>query len=44
MRYGDHADAAGIRAQSDQHRDEWLRGWRDVLGFDYLTLGRPVGS
>lgn len=44
IRYGDHPDAADIRAQSDRHRDEWLRGWRDVLGFAYLTLGRPVRS
>lgn len=44
MQYGDHPDATDIRAQSDQHRNEWLRGWRDVLGFAYLTLGRPVVS
>lgn len=31
-----HADA--IRARADGHRAAWLRGWRGVLGFAYLTL------
>ncbi|HEY7476687.1 MAG TPA: class I SAM-dependent methyltransferase [Actinomycetota bacterium] len=38
----DHPDdprAAEIRAGSDEHRAEWLRGYGDVLGFAYLTLG-----
>ncbi|HKE67604.1 MAG TPA: class I SAM-dependent methyltransferase [Nocardioidaceae bacterium] len=44
MEYGDQPSAADIRSQSDQHRNEWLRGWRDVFGFAYLTLGRPAIS
>jgi SAM-dependent methyltransferase len=35
------ADADGVRARADQHRAEWLHGYRDVLGFAYLVLGRP---
>jgi hypothetical protein len=38
----DHPDdprAAEVRAGSDEHRAEWLRGYGDVLGFAYLTLG-----
>lgn len=31
-----HADE--IRARADGHRTGWLRGWRGVLGFAYLTL------
>lgn len=31
-----HADE--VRARADAHRDAWLRGWRGVLGFAYLTL------
>ncbi len=27
-----------IAARADAHRNAWLRGWRDVLGFAYLTL------
>ncbi len=27
-----------ILAKADAHRTTWLRGWRDVLGFAYLTL------
>jgi len=38
----EHADA--IRARADTHRNAWLRGWRDLLGFAYLTLALPVGS
>jgi len=34
-----HADE--IRARADAHRSAWLRGWRDVLGFAYLTLVVP---
>jgi hypothetical protein len=26
----------------DRHRDIWLRGHRDVMGFAYLTLGVPA--
>jgi cyclopropane fatty-acyl-phospholipid synthase-like methyltransferase len=35
----DHAEAAQVRARLDEHRSMWLRGYRDVLGFAYLTLG-----
>jgi hypothetical protein len=31
-------DADEIRARADAHRTRWLRGWRGVLGFAYLTL------
>jgi cyclopropane fatty-acyl-phospholipid synthase-like methyltransferase len=30
--------AGGVRAEIDAHRDGWLRGYRGVLGFAYLTL------
>lgn len=39
---GGHPDAEGIRTRSDAHRNAWLRGYRDVLGFCYLILGRPA--
>lgn len=29
------------RTQADRHRSGWLRGYRGVLGFAYLTLGVP---
>lgn len=35
-------EAAAVREAADQHRDWWLRGHRGLLGFAYLTLGRPV--
>lgn len=38
----DHPKAAEIREQTDRNRDWWLRGHRGLLGFAYLTLGRPV--
>lgn len=34
--------AGEIRARADAHRGYWLRGHRGLLGFAYLTLGRPV--
>jgi SAM-dependent methyltransferase len=34
--------AAEIAAKADRHRAEWLRGYRGVLGFAYLTLGLPA--
>jgi cyclopropane fatty-acyl-phospholipid synthase-like methyltransferase len=37
---GDRPEAEQIRAQADEHRQNWLRGYRDVLGFAYLTLSR----
>ena len=42
VQYGDHSTAEGVREQSDKHRNGWLHGWRNVLGFAYLTLGRPA--
>ncbi|MGQ0837136.1 SAM-dependent methyltransferase [Actinokineospora sp.] len=36
----DSPHAADIRAKADTHRTAWLRGWRDTLGFAYLTLVR----
>ena len=42
VQHGDQPEADRIRADADTHRTEWLRGWRDVLGFAYLTLARPV--
>jgi SAM-dependent methyltransferase len=35
-----HPDAAEARAVASEHRDRWLRGYRDVLGFVTLVLGR----
>jgi SAM-dependent methyltransferase len=35
-----HPAADDVRAQLDAHRDIWLRGHRDVMGFAYLTLAR----
>lgn len=42
LTYGDHPDADSVRAKADLHRTEWLRGYGGVLGFAYLTLGRPA--
>jgi cyclopropane fatty-acyl-phospholipid synthase-like methyltransferase len=38
----DHPEAAEIRKGVDEHRSYWLRGYRGLLGFAYLTLV-PVG-
>jgi cyclopropane fatty-acyl-phospholipid synthase-like methyltransferase len=38
----DHPKAAEIRAEVEQHRSYWLRGYYDLLGQAYLTLV-PVG-
>jgi SAM-dependent methyltransferase len=38
LRNPDDPAAAGVRAEIDAHRDGWLRGYRGVLGFAYLTL------
>ena len=38
----DHPEAAEIRQRVDEHRSHWLRGYRGLLGFAYLTL-IPVG-
>jgi SAM-dependent methyltransferase len=39
--HGGDPTADALRAKSDSHRTEWLTGYRDVLGFAYLTLGPP---
>lgn len=39
-----HADAGRIRTAADEHRTRWLRGYRNGLGFSYLTLGRSPDS
>ena len=41
-RLPDHPDAAEIRQDVDEHRSYWLRGYRGLMGFAYLTL-IPVG-
>lgn len=41
LRYGNQPDADEMRTRADEHREQWLRGYRDVLGFAYLTLGAP---
>jgi cyclopropane fatty-acyl-phospholipid synthase-like methyltransferase len=41
--YPNHNDVAEVRTKADAHRNAWLRGYRDVLGFAYLTLGRTAG-
>jgi SAM-dependent methyltransferase len=38
----DDPEAPGRRAEADRHRTEWLRGYRGVLGFAYLTLAAPA--
>jgi SAM-dependent methyltransferase len=35
----DHPGAEATRAKVDRHRSYWLRGYRNVWGFAYLTLG-----
>jgi SAM-dependent methyltransferase len=35
-----HPDAAGARALAGEHREQWLRGYRNVLGFATLLLRR----
>jgi hypothetical protein len=34
-----HPEAEATRAGLDQHRSYWLRGYRNVMGFAFLTLG-----
>lgn len=38
----DHPDADDVLTKVDKHRDIWLRGHRDVMGFAHLTLGVPA--
>jgi SAM-dependent methyltransferase len=42
MDWSQEAEATTVRSKADTHRIEYLRGWRDVLGFAYLILGRPA--
>src|SRR5262249_48120602 len=35
-----HPDAAEARALAREHREQWLRGYRNVLGFATLVLRR----
>jgi hypothetical protein len=35
-----HPDAADARALAREHREQWLRGYRNVLGFATLVLRR----
>jgi SAM-dependent methyltransferase len=43
-RFGGDPGAQEVRAQADAHRTGWLRGYRAVLGFAYLTLAKPASS
>jgi cyclopropane fatty-acyl-phospholipid synthase-like methyltransferase len=36
--HADSPDAADLRAAVDTHRDGWRHGYREILGFAYLTL------
>ncbi len=38
LEHPDAPDAGAVRAFVDDHRDGWLRGYRKILGFAYLTL------
>lgn len=42
MTHPRHPDAERVRAQADEHRERWLRGYRGRLGFAFLTLGVPT--
>jgi cyclopropane fatty-acyl-phospholipid synthase-like methyltransferase len=35
----DSPHAVEVRAELDRHRNEWLNGYRGILGFAYLVLG-----
>ncbi|RCV49385.1 SAM-dependent methyltransferase [Marinitenerispora sediminis] len=41
LTHGDRPEAEQVRASVDRHRARWLRGYRGVWGFGYLTLGVP---
>jgi SAM-dependent methyltransferase len=41
MDWSNEPEATNTRARADTHRMEYLSGWRDVMGFAYLVLGRP---
>jgi hypothetical protein len=42
MTHAGHPDADRIRSDADDHRRRWLHGYRNGLGFGYLTLGVPA--
>ena len=42
MTHAGHADFKHFRVQADEHRTRWLHGYRNGLGFAYLTLGLPA--
>ena len=42
LAHPDDPEADQIRAQADEHRSRWLRGYRGSLGFAYLTLARAA--
>ncbi len=41
VQWSGEPEAAEVAARADAHRNGYLRGWRGVLGFAYLVLGRP---
>jgi cyclopropane fatty-acyl-phospholipid synthase-like methyltransferase len=41
LAHGDHPQAAEARERLDAHRAIWLRGYWNVWGFAFLTLGVP---
>ena len=41
LTHADHPEADKVRTRRDKQRSIWLRGHRGVMGFAYLTLGRP---
>jgi SAM-dependent methyltransferase len=41
LTHADHPEADKMRTRLDSQRSIWLRGHRGVMGFVYLTLGRP---
>jgi SAM-dependent methyltransferase len=44
LTHGDDPSADEVRHRSDMHRKSWLAGYRGVLGFAYLILGRPTAA
>jgi hypothetical protein len=44
LRHPDDPAAAEVRSVVEAHRNGWLRGYREVFGFAYLTLGLPTSS
>jgi SAM-dependent methyltransferase len=45
--YGHFAGAGeveAVRTKADEHRHRWLRGYRDVMGFAYVTLAVPTSG